>query len=379
MSEAVPERCLQLQSNARSEGHILLSLAEIEVPAPKENEVTIRVEAAPINPSDLGLLLGPADVSGARATGTPGRPAVEIPIAEKLRRGVAGRLDQPMPVGNEGAGVVVAAGPGETAQALLGKVVGFIGGGSYSQYRTVPVALTLPMEQGTTPREAAACFVNPLTALGMVETMKREGHGALVHTAAASNLGQMLQKVCLAEEIPLVNVVRREEQAEILRGIGAEHVVDTSADDFREQLTDALEETGATLAFDATGGGEIGGQVLSCMEAAQLRKGGGFSNYGSDTHKQLYVYGRLDTNPTQFGSDFGFAWSIGGWLLTPFLQKLGSDARPLYMRVAAEIKTTFASHYAAEVSLSGALEVAALQAYQKKTTGQKYLIEPHRA
>jgi len=378
MSEPVPARCLQILSNARSDGFIELSLGEVDVPAPGENEVTIRVEAAPINPSDLGLLVGPADVSGAVARGTSDRPVVEIPIDERVQRALAARLDEALPVGNEGAGVVVAAGSGEAAQALLGKVVGFIGGASYSQYRTVPVAMTLAMDEGTTPREAAACFVNPLTALGMVETMKREGHTALVHTAAASNLGQMLQKICLADGIALVNIVRRPEQAELLRGIGAKYVIDSSADDFRERLTDALEETGATIAFDATGGGRLGGQILGCMEAALNRSGGAYSRYGSDTHKQLYIYGRLDTSPTQFGADFGFAWGVGGWLLTPFLQKLGSDAGALYLRVAKEIRTTFASHYTAEVSLAEALDVETLQAYQRKATGQKYLIEPQR-
>lgn len=378
MSESVPARCLQLLSKARSDGFIELSLGEVDVPAPGENEVTIRVEAAPINPSDLGLLVGPADVSGAIAKGTSEQPVVEIPIDERVQSALTARLEEAMPVGNEGAGVVVAAGAGEAAQALLGKVVGFIGGATYSQYRTVPVGMTLAMEDGTTPREAAACFVNPLTALGMVETMKREGHTALVHTAAASNLGQMLQKICVADGIDLVNIVRREEQAELLRGLGAKHVIDSSADDFRAQLTDALEETGATIAFDATGGGRLGGQILGCMEAALNRSGGAYSRYGSDTHKQLYIYGRLDTSPTQFGADFGFAWGVGGWLLTPFLQKLGSGAGALYMRVAKEIKTTFASHYTAEVSLSEALDVETLQAYQKKATGQKYLIEPQR-
>lgn len=378
MSESVPSRCLQILSNARSDGWIELSLGEVDVPTPGENEVTIRVEAAPINPSDLGLLVGPADVSAAIAKGTADRPVVEIPIDEAAKRALAARLDQALAVGNEGAGVVVAAGSGDAAQALLGKVVGFIGGASYSQYRTVPVGMTLAMEEGTTPRDAAACFVNPLTALGMVETMKREGHTALVHTAAASNLGQMLQKVCLADDIPLVNIVRREEQVRILRGIGAKHVIDSSADDFRARLTDALEETGATIAFDATGGGKLGGQILGCMEAALNRGGGDYSRYGSDTHKQVYLYGRLDTSPTVLGSDFGFAWGLGGWLLTPFLQKLGSEAGPLFLRVAKEIKTTFASHYTAEIGLAEALDVETLQAYQRKATGQKYLIEPQR-
>lgn len=375
-SESIPSDCLQLRSTAQERGVIELSLERVPVPAPGEHDVTIRVEAAPINPSDLGLLVGPADVEGAKSTGDGTTPRVEIPIPERARRMVAGRLGQSLPVGNEGSGVVVAAGSSEAAQSLLGKVVGFVGGASYSEYRTVPVAMTLPMQEGTTPKEAAACFVNPLTALGMVETMRREGHTALVHTAAASNLGQMLVKICLADSVPLVNVVRRQEQATLLRELGATHVVVSSDDDFRAQLTEALVDTGATIAFDATGGGRVGGQILSCMEAAILRSGGTFSNYGSETHKQLYIYGRLDTNPTEFGADFGFAWGIGAWLLTPFLQKIGADAMPLRERVAHEIKTTFASEYTAEVSLSGALDVESLRAYQKKSTGGKFLIRP---
>ncbi len=378
MSEAVPSHGLQLRSTVLKEGRLELSLASVETPAPKENEVTLRMEAAPINPSDLGLLLGPADLGRAERGGSAERPIVTAPIPAEAMRGLAARVDRPMPVGNEGAGVVVAAGGSDAARALLGKTVGMAGGASYSQYRTLPIAMLLPMPEGVEPREAASCFVNPLTVLGMVETMRREGHTALVHTAAASNLGQMLVKVCLADGIGLVNVVRRREQEDLLRGLGAPHVCNSGDADFEAKLTDAVAETGATLGFDATGGGRLAGQILSCMERALSRKAESYSRYGSDTHKQVYLYGRLDTSETILGADLGMAWGIGGWLLPHFLAKLGKETAPLYARVASEIKTTFASHYTGEISLVEVLDLETLEACQRKATGEKYLINPQK-
>jgi hypothetical protein len=339
----------------------------------------LRVEGTPINPSDLGLLFGPADMQKAKRSGTADRPVVTAPVPSELMKSVAARLDQAMPVGNEGAGIVVAAGESEAAQALLGRTVAAIGGAMYSQYRVVPAAMCLPLPEGTTPKEGASCFVNPLTALGMVETMRLEGHSALVHTAAASNLGQMLNKICIADGIPLVNIVRRPEQEELLRSIGAKIVCDSSAPDFKERLTDALAETGATLAFDATGGGKLGGQILSCMEAALNRKADGYSRYGSSTHKQLYIYGRLDRSPTQLGGDYGMAWGVGGWLLPPFLQKVGPEiGGRMRARVADEIKTTFASHYTAVISLAEALDLENIARYGRQKTGEKFLIDPQK-
>jgi NADPH2:quinone reductase len=214
----------------------------------------------------------------------------------------------------------------------------------YSQYRCLKAAQCLPLPPGTSAVDGASCFVNPLTTLGMIETMRLEGHSALVHTAAASNLGQMLVKLCNKDGIELVNVVRRPEQAEMLRALGAKHVCDSSAATFMQDLTEALVATSATIAFDAIGGGKQGGQILACMEAAALRKGSGYSRYGSTTHKQLYIYGGLDRGPTVLNRAFGMAWGVGGWLLTPFLVKIGAErAQQLRERVAAEIKTTFAS------------------------------------
>ena len=369
----------QLRSTVTSEGRLELSLATIEVPDPGPDEVVVRIEASPINPSDLGLLFGPSDMRTAKASGTPEEPVVTADIPSHLLAGVAARLDQSLPVGNEGAGVVVAAGDSEPAQALLGKTVGVIGGAMYSQYRSVKTGQCLAFADGTDPAECASWFVNPLTALGMVETMRMEGHPALVHTAAASNLGQMLNKLCIQDGVALVNVVRKSEQAELLRGIGAKHVVDSSAPTFKADLVAALSETGATIAFDATGGGKLASQILACMEVAQNATAKEYNRYGSTTHKQVYIYGGLDRSTTELNRNFGMAWGIGGWLLTPFLQKIGFEGvEKLRQRVASEIKTTFASRYTKQVSLAEALQLDAIATYGRQATGEKYLITPHK-
>jgi NADPH2:quinone reductase len=370
---------LQLRSTVKNEGLLELSLADVPIADPKPDEVVVRVEASPINPSDLGLLFGGADMSTAKASGTPDRPVVTAAIGPEAMRALAPRVDQPMPVGNEAAGVVVSAGSSPDAQALLGKTVAILGGAMYAQYRTIKAASCLVLPEGTTPAEGASCFVNPLTALGMVETMRREGHTALVHTAAASNLGQMLVKLCNAEGIGLVNVVRKPEQVALLSSIGARHVCNTSAPTFMDDLTNALVETRATLAFDAIGGGKLASQILTCMERAASKSAKEYSRYGSTTHKQVYIYGGLDRGPTELTRAFGMAWSIGGWLLTSFLQKVGPEAaRKLRERVAREIKTTFASTYTREVSLAEALQPGEIAVYGKQATGEKYLINPNK-
>ncbi len=372
-------RALQLQSTIKADATLEVSLAEVEVPSPGPNDVLVRVEAAPINPSDLGLLFGPANIPNATVSGSPDRPILQAKVPAGVMPGLAPRVDQALPVGNEGAGVVVEAGSSELAQSLLGRTVALIGGSMYSQMRCVPAAFCLALPEGTTPAEGASCFVNPLTALGMVETMKLEGHTALVHTAAASNLGQMLNKICQADGVSLVNIVRKPEQVELLRGLGAKHVCNSSDDDFMAGLTDALVETGATLAFDATGGGRLASQILTCMERAANRTAKEFSRYGSTTHKQIYIYGGLDTSPTELIRNYGMAWSIGGWLLTPFLQRIGAEkGQELRERVAREIKTTFASHYTREVSLAEALQLEAVHVYGRQSTGEKVLINPNK-
>lgn len=370
---------LQIQSLVTKEGTLELSLATIPVPKPAHDEVLVRVEASPINPSDLGLLFGMADMTTAAASGSPDSPIVTANIPEGLRKVVAARAGQSLPVGNEGGGVVVEAGTSDEAQALLGKTVGILGGAMYTQYRVVKAKQCLMMHDGVTSAESASCFVNPLTALGMVETMKAEGFTALCHTAAASNLGQMLQKICLKDNVDLVNVVRKQEQVDLLKGIGAKHICNSSSDSFAEDLTNAFAETGAYIAFDATGGGKLAGQLLTAMEAAAMKSAGDYNRYGSDQFKQVYIYGGLDRSPTTLNRNFGFSWNLGGWLLTPFLQKVGfEEAEKLRQRVADEIKTTFASHYTQEVSLAEALSLDAISVYGQQSTGEKYLINPNK-
>jgi NADPH2:quinone reductase len=379
MPNELPSTMREIRSLVTPDGKLELSIASVEMPQPQPHEVLVRVEAAPINPSDLGLLLATADLETLTTTGTSDNPVVTADIPPQTLRGLAGRSGQSMPVGNEGAGVVVAAGSSDDAQALLGRTVAIIGGGTYAEYRSVPAMLCLALPDGTEPAQGASCFVNPLTALGMVETMKMENHTGLVHTAAASNLGQMLQRICLADGVPLVNIVRKTEQEDILRGLGATYVCNSSSPSFMEDLTSALVETGATLAFDAIGGGRQVGQILACMEAAAIAKATEYSRYGSTVHKQVYIYGGLDRGPTEFNRNFGMAWGIGGWLLTPFLGKLGLEGMlRLRARVVAELTTTFASHYTDEASLAGALDLDAIRTYARQATGQKFLIRPSR-
>jgi NADPH2:quinone reductase len=378
-SSSANDTGLQLRSLVKKDGTLELSLVSVPTPEPKPEEVIVRVEASPINPSDQGLLFAGTDMSTAKASGPPENPVVTAAVPTAALKGLAGRLDQSLPVGNEGAGVVVKAGASPAAQALLGKTVAILGGSMYTQYRCIKAVQCLVLPPGTTAAEGASCFVNPLTALGMVETMRAEGHKALVHTAAASNLGQMLVKICLKDKVPLVNIVRRPEQADVLKKVGATHVCVSSAPTFMDDLTEALVATGATVGFDATGGGPLAGQILTAMEIAANRTAKEYSRYGSTVHKQVYIYGGLDRSPTTFTRAFGMAWGIGGWLLTPFLQKIGFEAaQKLRERVAAEVKTTFASHYTKEVSLAGALSLSEIAVYGKMGTGAKYLINPNK-
>jgi NADPH:quinone reductase-like Zn-dependent oxidoreductase len=375
MAATVTGNALQLRSIVKSSGVLELSLAEVDIPQPAADEVLVRIQGAPINPSDLGLLLGPADLSTAKVTGTADRPVVTAQIPPQFMRAMAARADESMPVGNEGAGVVVAA--GADAQGLMGKMVAILGGATYAQYRTIKASDCLVLPDDATAADGASCFVNPLTALGMVETMRREGHTALVHTAAASNLGQMLNRICIQDGVKLVNIVRNDEQAAILRGIGAEHICDSTSPTFMDDLVKALVATGATLAFDAIGGGKLAGQILTGMEIAANQTATTYSRYGSTTYKQVYIYGGLDTRATELNRAFGMSWGLGGWLLTPFLMKIGAaDAAKLRARVAAELKTTFASHYTQVISLAEVLNPEIMAAYNRKSTGEKFLIDP---
>src|SRR5262245_12995267 len=375
----VPATGLPLRTLVKKDGTLEISLVDVPTPEPKPEEVIVRMEASPVNPSDQGLLFAGVDMSAAKASGTPQSPVVTATVPPAALKGLAGRIDQSLPVGNEGAGVVVKAGASPAAQALLGKTVAILGGSMYTQYRCIKAVQCLVLPPGTTPAEGASCFVNPLTALGMVETMRAEGHKALVHTAAASNLGQMLQKICLKDKVPLVSIVRKPDGADVLKKIGATYVCVSSAPTFMVDLAEALVATGATIGFDATGGGPLAGQILTAMEIAANRTAKEYSRYGSTVHKQVYIYGGLDRTPTTFTRAFGMAWGIGGWLLTPFLQKIGFEAaQKLRERVAAEIKTTFASHYTKEVSLASALDRKEIAIYSQMGTGAKYLMNPNR-
>jgi len=380
MTEPLPADSLELRSLVTEQGTLELSLTEVPLPSLSTGEVLVRVEAAPINPSDLGLLLAGANVASAVVEGTSDRPVITAPLADGALRALAARVGQSLPVGNEGAGTVVAAGPTPEAQALLGRIVAIAGGAMYSQYRAVRAPSCLVLPPGISAKEGASSFVNPLTALGMIETMRGEGHRGLVHTAAASNLGQMLVKLCLEEDVPLVAIVRKPQHAELLRSIGAVHVCDSSSPAFMTELIEALKATLATMAFDATGGGKLVSQILTAMEAAAHTSSGAYSRYGSTVHKQVYIYGGLDPSPTILTRNFGFAWGVGGWLLTPFLGTIDPDTfSRLRARVVAGLKTTFASSYTGEVSLVGMLDPLTLRQYSKQATGEKYLVTPNPA
>ncbi|WCM25358.1 zinc-binding dehydrogenase [Sphingomonas sp. QA11] len=368
---------LQISSLITPEGELRLSLDDVAIPAPGADQIVVRMEAAPLNPSDLGLLLGPADLSTIAASGTAERPLVTASVNPAFLPSLQARIGEAMAVGNEGAGIVVDA--GDDAKHLIGRTVAVLGGSMYSQYRVMRVGEAMVLPEGTTAAQGASCFVNPLTALAMVETMRAEGHTALVHTAAASNLGQMLNRICIADGVPLVNVVRSEAQAKILTDIGAKYVVDSTTPDFRNKLVDALMETGATLAFDAVGGGPLAGQLIAAMEIAATRKMTSYSRYGSTTHKQVYIYGVLDTRPTEIGRNTGMAWGVGGFLLTYFLMKAGQETgQRMRARVTAELTTTFASHYTSEISLAETLQPETIAAYARKATGEKFLINPNK-
>ena len=371
----------EIRSEITSEGKLNLSIAASDVPIPGDDEVLIKVEASPINPSDLGLLISfAADLDSISSSGSGDETVTTMGIHPGLMQSMKPRLDKSMQVGNEGGGVIVDA--GKNVKDLIGKTVGVAGGAMYSQYRCLPAMSCLVMNDGTTSTEAASSFVNPLTALGFTETMKLKNLTALVHTAAASNLGQMLVKICLADDIPLVNIVRKQEHVDLLKNLGAKYICNTSDEDFMKCLIDCLVETGATLGFDATGGGNEGklaGQILSAMEIAANKNATEYSRYGSDTYKQVYIYGGLDPTPTVLNRSFGLSWGLGGWLLTPFIGRVGMEKfQEMRDRVAKEIKTTFASNYTKEVSLEEMLAPDAIKTYAKQATGTKYLVTPHK-
>jgi NADPH:quinone reductase len=377
MASPNTETGLQIRSLVKKSGVLEVSLVSVPTPEPAADEIVIRVEATPINPSDIALLLGPVDMNTAKQSGSAASPVLTANVLERALPMLGSRFDQSMPVGNEGAGTVVKAGSSPAAQALMGKLVAVASGSMYSQFKVAKAVEVLVLPSGTTAKQAASCFVNPLTALSMVEVMRREGHKALIHTAAASNLGQMLNKICQRDGVSLVNIVRSSEQANILKEIGAKIVLDSTSPRFMAELIEAVSATEATLAFDAIGGGMLASQLLTAMEAAAAARMTTYSRYGSNTFKQVYIYGSLDTSKTELTRTFGLSWSVSGWLLTPFLQKIGmADVNRLRQRVVAELTTTFASHYTKEISLRDVATVEIAKAYNKRATGEKFLIVP---
>lgn len=369
----------QLFTTLTEDGRLILSIEPDEVEAPADDELIVRMRAVPINPSDLGLLLAPADMSTVRSETVDGHPALVADVKPEMVRAFSGRTGQKLPAGNEGAGEVVAAGSSDAAQSLMGRTVSFVDGRLYRTHARTKAAGVMPLPDGAPAHEGASLFVNPMTALGFLNTMRNEGHSALVHTAAASNLGRMLAKLCLEEGVPLVAIVRSDEQKEILTGIGLTHVVDSSKESFTGDLIDALAETGATLGFDAIGGGRMADRILTAMERAQAERGAEFSVYGSAVHKQVYIYGRLDTGDTVLTAGYGMYWGVGGWLLTPHLEAVGAE-RVMEMRrfTVEERNGIFASHYTRTIGLHDMIDPDTARAYQRKATGEKYLVDPSR-
>lgn len=375
MTDTHPQSTQQLFTEISSEGQLSVSCKTVAIPQPKPHEVIVKIKAAPINPSDMWPMFGPADLR--EASFDDENLILKAPVHKSMLMRIKSRLDQSLPIGNEGAGTVVAAGDSPQAQALIGKTVGVLTGATYTEYACVPIQACMLHNQGTTAQQAASSFVNPLTALSMVETMKREGHSALVHTAAASSLGIMLNKICLAEGIDIVNIVRKQEHVDMLSSLGAKHVLNSSAESFKKDLYNAINETGATLAFDAIGGGDVVSDILTAMEAVGSQDAVGFNTYGSEANKQVYIYGGLDFAPTVLNRAYGMTWNIGGWLLMRFLGTLDiKEVLALHKRVADEIDSTFASNFSKEISLKQALQVENVAAYMAKKTGEKYLVNP---
>jgi NADPH:quinone reductase len=369
----MPTPARQIVSTLNADATMTIEVAEAALPDPGPRAVIVAVEAAPINPSDIAGLYGPALL--AEADYSDGKIVAAVPAA--AMKAQAGRIGQPTVFGNEGAGTVIAAGSDPAAQALLGKRVAcWPGGGTFASHVAVPLGACIALPDSASIENASASFVNPVTALGFVETMRAKGYHALVQTAAASNLGQMLVRICEEDNIALVNIVRKPEQVALLKGLGAQWVLDSSQPDFDAALVAAIAETQAYCGFDAIGGGDMAGRVIAAMERAASQSGP-FSRYGSAQRKHLFVYGRLDLSPMVIPPSIGFSWDMSAWLLFPFLDEIGPAAsRALSERVIAGIDTTFASHFSQRLSLAGVLERDAALAINARRTGEKALILP---
>jgi NADPH:quinone reductase-like Zn-dependent oxidoreductase len=362
----------QLFTTLAADGKLTLEVAEATFPVPTGNQVLVKMEGAPINPSDLAILTSAADFANAEYA--PGKVIATMP--EPFLSGQKGRHGQRLPAGNEGAGTVIATGDSDMARALMGARVACVPGNAFSQYAIADAMMCLPLGDHTS-EQGASSFVNPMTALGFVETAKMEGHDAIIHLAAASNLGQMLNRICIEDGMKLVNIVRKAEHVDLLKSQGAHYVVNSSADSYMADLRAAIAETGAYLGFDPIGGGQASDGVLKAMEQVASSQMGEFSRYGSNQQKKMYMYGRLDLSPTILTPSYGLQWSVAGWLLTPFLQRAGMETVVrMRTRVQQNLTTTFASHYKAKVTLEGMLERDAICDYRQMKTGEKYLVTP---
>ena len=362
----------QLFTTLESDGTLTLAIEEVTFPEPKGNQVLVKMEAAPINPSDLAILTGAADFENAEYS--PGKVVAKMP--EPFNSGQKSRHGKKLPAGNEGAGTVVATGDSDTAKALMGQRVSCVPGNAFSQYAIADANMCLPL--GDHSAEAgASSFVNPMTALGFAENAKMEGQSAILHTVGASNLGQMLNRICIEDGLGLVNIVRKADQAELLKSQDATHVVNSSDDDFMKQLRDAIEDTGAFFGFDPIGGGKMVDSCFKAMEQVAVANMKEYSRYGSNQAKRMFIYGRLDVSPTTLTPSYGFGWTLSGWLLFPFLQQAGQETMArMRKRVLDNLTTTFASSYKAKVDLEAMLTKDAILDYREMKTGQKYLVTP---
>jgi NADPH:quinone reductase len=367
-------RSLEMRSTITREGILDLRLVEATIDDPAPDEVVVRMEAAPINPTDIGLMFGPADLASVEGGEADGLPRLTARVPAAALSFLALRVDQPLAVGVEGAGTVIRA--GARMGHLEDKKVAILGDGCFAQFRRARGVDCLVLPDGVTAAEGASALVNPLTVLGIVETLRRHGERAMVHTAAASNLGRMLVRLAAEDGIALVNVVRRPEQVAALQALGAEHVLDSSAPDFKDRLTDVVAQTGATTAFDAVGG-KLTGRILLAMETAARRSASAYSRYGTSALKRVYVYGTLDPSPLEIWRGIGLTWSVSGWLLFDFLRESDATALArLHERVRSGLRTVFASESAAPISLADALRPEIVADYVRQRTGPKVLIDP---
>lgn len=370
--KAMSTKGKQLFTTLESNGTLTVAIEDVTFPDPTGNQVLVKMEAAPINPSDLAILTSAADLENADYS--PGKFVATMP--EPFNTGSKARHGLKLPAGNEGAGTVVATGDGDMAKALMGQRVACVPGNAYSQYCIADARMCLPLGDHTA-EDGASAFVNPMTALGFAENAKMDKQNAILHTVGASNLGQMLTRICKEDGLALVNIVRKDAQVELLKELGSTHVVNSSDDDFMNQLRTAIDDTDAFYGFDPIGGGKAVDTAFKAMEQVAVTKMTEYSRYGSNQQKRMFIYGRLDVSPTILTPSYGFGWTLSGWLLFPFLQAVGMEvAARMRKRVLENLTTTFASSYKKRVNLEEMLTKDAVTDYRAMRTGEKYLVTP---